>query len=161
VGDTKAEQRIGEALASRGLTLAVAESCTGGLLGHLITSVPGSSEYFLGGVISYSDEAKAAILAVPRRVLKIHGAVSLFTAEAMARGARRLFGASVALAITGIAGPGGGSQRKPVGLTYIALSASRKTVSRELILPGDRAAVKSAAAKQALALLIDYLESGE
>ena len=114
------EEQVGELLSQRGWTLAVAESCTGGLLGHRITNVSGSSAYFEGGIISYSNEAKEAVLAVPREILIEHGAVSRETALAMARGARRVLGTDLAVSVTGIAGPGGATAEKPVGLAYIA-----------------------------------------
>src|SRR6266567_3351199 len=117
------EARVGQVLLQRNLTLAVAESCTGGLIGHRLTNVPGSSSYFLGGIISYSYDAKERLLGVSHASLYDFGAVSEQTAREMARGARRALGADVAVSVTGIAGPGGALPGKPVGLTWIALSA--------------------------------------
>ncbi len=155
------EAEIGELLRARGLTLAVAESCTGGLLGHLITNVPGSSDYFLGGVVTYSDRAKEKLLGVRRESLAEQGAVSEQVAREMARGARALFGADVALAITGIAGPGGATPGKPVGLVYIALAAAdHEACERRLWEGGDRLRNKLHSARRALELLREYLEQG-
>jgi nicotinamide-nucleotide amidase len=122
VGDEGMEQVVGRLLDERGVTLAVAESCTGGLIGHRITEVPGSSGYFTLGVVTYSNEAKEELLQVPRETLERFGAVSRETAEAMAEGARRLGGADFGLATTGIAGPGGGSEDKPVGTVCVGLA---------------------------------------
>ena len=118
------EQEIGQALSGARLTLAVAESCTGGLIARRLTLVPGSSRYFRGGVVAYHNDVKTSLLRVPDSVLRQEGAVSRAAALAMARGVRALLGADVGLACTGIAGPGGGTPDKPVGLTYVALSAA-------------------------------------
>jgi len=154
------EAEIGELLRAKGLTLATAESCTGGLLGHLITNVSGSSDYFLGGVITYSDEAKERLLGVAHETLAKHGAVSETTALEMARGAKNLFGADLALATTGIAGPGGGTEEKPVGLVYIALATPDGELCERHIWPEDRLGNKRSSAERALALLKEYLEGG-
>ncbi|HEY7522099.1 MAG TPA: CinA family protein [Candidatus Limnocylindrales bacterium] len=138
----------------RGLRVAVAESCTGGLVGHLITEVSGSSGYFLGGPIVYSDAAKQALLGVPHEVLASHGAVSAQVAVAMAQGARDRLGADVAVSVTGIAGPDGGSAAKPVGLTYIAVADAVGDDVRRHLWTGDRAANKRSSAEAALNLLI-------
>jgi PncC family amidohydrolase len=148
---------VGEQLRARGWHLAVAESCTGGLVGHWITEVAGSSDYFLGGVVAYSNQAKAQLLGVRPGTLLQHGAVSEATAREMAAGVRRLLGADVALAVTGIAGPGGGTPEKPVGLVYIALDAPDRQICRRHVWKGDRAANKARSAQAALALLRDYL----
>ncbi len=152
-------QQIGDMLRSRGLTLAVAESCTGGLLGDHITDVPGSSDYFLGGVLAYSNQVKHGLLGVRAETLEVHGAVSAQCATEMAQGARRLLGSDVALSITGIAGPGGGSDGKPKGLTYIHLSAPDREEGLRALWPGDRRANKEDSARAALRLLLDYLET--
>ena len=131
-------------------TIAVAESCTGGLLGHRITETPGASKYFLGGVIAYSDRIKESMLRVPRGLLRKHGAVSAPAAKRMAEGVRKRFGAELGLGITGIAGPGGGSRTKPVGLVYIALARRGRTSCRKLLLSGKRSQIKRRAAKRAL-----------
>jgi PncC family amidohydrolase len=156
---TDLEKQIGELLSERGWTLAVAESCTGGLLGHRITSVSGSSSYFQGGVISYSNEAKESVLGVPRETLIEHGAVSEETAQAMAQGARRLLGTDVALSVTGIAGPTGGTTEKPVGLVYVGLAAEGADLWEKHIWQGDRAQNKEQSAEAALKLLLKYLTS--
>jgi PncC family amidohydrolase len=144
-------------LSQRGWTLAVAESCTGGLLGHRITNVSGSSAYFEGGVISYSNEAKELLLGVPCETLVQHGAVSGETALDMARGARRLLGTDIAVSITGIAGPTGGTPDKPVGLVYIALAAEDAELLEEHVWSGDRTANKEQSAEAALELILKYL----
>jgi PncC family amidohydrolase len=151
-------QQIGAMLRSRQLTLAVAESCTGGLLGDHITDVPGSSDYFLGGVLAYSNQVKQGVLGVRVETLETHGAVSPQCAAEMAQGVRRLLGSDVALSVTGIAGPGGGSDAKPVGLTYIHLSAAGYERSLRSVWPGDRRGNKVDTALAALRLLLDYLE---
>jgi PncC family amidohydrolase len=153
------EEQVGELLSRRGWTLAVAESCTGGLLGHLITNVSGSSAYFQGGVISYSNEAKEELLGVPHETLVEHGAVSKETALAMARGARRLLGVDVALSVTGIAGPTGGTEEKPVGLVYVALAAEGTELWERHVWPGDRSQNKALSAEAALKVLLRYLDS--
>jgi len=153
------EEKVGELLSQRGWTLAVAESCTGGLLGHRITNVSGSSAYFEGGVISYSNEAKEAVLGVPREILIEHGAVSRETALAMARGARRVLGTDLAVSVTGIAGPTGGTPEKPVGLAYIALAAEGAELCDKHVWQGDRAANKEQSAEAALKLILQYLTS--
>lgn len=137
VGDKGMEEMVGRLLRERDLTLAVAESCTGGLIGHRITDVPGSSGYFLLGVVSYSNEAKERVLGVRRETLERRGAVSTETAEEMAEGVRRLSGAALGLATTGIAGPGGGSEEKPVGTVCVALAWEGGVLSRRYDL-GDR-----------------------
>lgn len=144
----------------RGLTVAVAESCTGGLVAAAITEVPGSSGYFLGGVVSYADSAKEAILGVPVGVLAAHGAVSAQAAVAMAAGARARFGAALAVSITGVAGPDGGSESKPVGLTYVAIADDAGTDVRRFAFGHDRAGNRDAAAHEALGWLIERAEHG-
>jgi PncC family amidohydrolase len=155
--DPLPEMVVGHLLRERGLTLAAAESCTGGLLSHRITDVPGSSDYYLGSVTAYANTVKEQLLGVSRDVLETFGAVSRETALAMARGARRLLGADLALSVTGIAGPGGGTPNKPVGLTYIALSAPDGEWVEEYRWRGDRSANKAASASATLALLRWYL----
>lgn len=138
--------------------VAVAESCTGGEVAHRITTVSGSSAYFLGGIVSYSNSSKHRLLGVPQAVLDNPGAVSEACARAMAEGARRVFGADIAVATTGIAGPGGGTARKPVGLVYIAATGPNGTAAQEHLFPGDRAAIMDAAATAALDLLVATVE---
>ncbi len=154
------EIRVGQALLARGLTLALGESCTGGLVGHRLTQVPGSSAYFLGGVVAYAYEAKERLLGVRHQTLYDHGAVSRETALEMARGARAAFGADLGLSVTGIAGPGGGLPDKPVGLTWIAISARDGEWTEDHVWNGDRDANKRESAEAALALLQHVLESG-
>jgi PncC family amidohydrolase len=149
---------VGGLLRQRGWTLAVAESCTGGALGDVITDVPGSSDYFLGGVIAYANAVKESLLAVPREVVVEQGAVSPEVAVAMAEGARRLFKADLALATTGIAGPSGGSPAKPVGLVYIALATREGTESRRYVRQGSRRENKLASVRAALETLAEHLE---
>lgn len=149
------EERLGAGLAARGLTLATAESCTGGLVAHRLTSVAGSSAYFLGGVVAYSNELKVALLGVSEQVLREHGAVSAECARAMAEGVRARTGAALGLATTGIAGPGGATLAKPVGLVYIGCATPEGTVVREHHFPGDRLANIRASAQAALDLAME------
>jgi nicotinamide-nucleotide amidase len=144
---------VGEGLARRGETLAVAESCTGGLLAKLITDIPGASRYFTYGWVTYSDEAKSRELDVPAEMVDEYGAVSEQVACAMARGARRKAGAGYAIAITGIAGPGGGTEQKPVGLVYIAVDSQAGTDTSRYLFSFDRSTVRLRAAQTALDML--------
>ncbi|MCX8073715.1 MAG: competence/damage-inducible protein A [Candidatus Binatia bacterium] len=149
-GDATMEEVVGQELRRRGWRLAVAESCTGGLVGHRITNVPGSSTYFLGGVVAYSNEAKQALLGVRAETLAAYGAVSEQTAGEMARGVRERFGADVGLSITGIAGPEGGSPDKPVGTVCFALSTADQLFVRRYQLWGTRDWIKLLASQIAL-----------
>ena len=151
------EQKVATVLVHSKLTVAVAESCTGGLLSHVLTNTPGSSEYFCGGVVSYTNEAKERLLGVKRNTLTMYGAVSEETAREMARGARRIFTTDIALAITGIAGPTGGSPQKPVGLTYIALSTTNSEKCERHVWRGNRWENKTRSVNAALRLLSHYL----
>lgn len=137
----------------QGVSLAAAESCTGGIVAARLTSVPGSSEAFLGGVVAYDDRLKRELLDVREELLERHGAVSAEVAEAMAEGAQRRLGADVAVSVTGVAGPGGGSPDKPVGLVYLHASGPKSEQALELHLPGDRDAVRRRAAASSLHLL--------
>ena len=157
LGMTKPENVIGDLLRARGFKLATAESCTGGLIASRITDVPGSSEYFVGGVAAYAYEAKVALLGVSWDTLKAHGAVSRETVLEMARGARKTLNADIAVSVSGIAGPGGGMPGKPVGTTWIGLSTSDGEWARLFHFDGDRAQNKSLAADAALQFLMDYL----
>jgi PncC family amidohydrolase len=152
------EETIGELLVEQGLTLATAESCTGGLVSHRITNISGSSAYFLGGFVTYSNEAKETLLGVHHETLQAHGAVSEQTAREMAQGARRQMGADLAVSVTGIAGPTGGTPEKPVGLVYIALSAPDTGVCQRYLWQGDRIANKEQSAEAALQLIVAYLQ---
>jgi PncC family amidohydrolase len=142
-----------ETCLAAGLTVSTAESCTGGLIGDRITSVDGSSGYYLGGAISYSDALKQSLLGVPGGTLARHGAVSAQTAVAMADGARRAFGTDLAVSVTGVAGPGGGSASKPVGLVYVAASSAVGTEVRRYHWLADREGNKRLSAAAALDLL--------
>lgn len=150
--------QAGLLLRQRGLKLATAESCTGGLLGHLITDIAGSSDYYLGGVTAYANEAKQRLLGVSPETLSAVGAVSPETALEMARGARRVLGADLGVSTTGIAGPGGAMPGKPVGLVYIGLSTPDGDQAHRYVWPGNRSENKADSARQALRLLVEYLE---
>ncbi len=147
------EEIVGIRLKERGETLSVAESCTGGLIGRRITDVPGSSEYFMEGTITYSNEAKMRTLNVSPEIIQEHGAVSAECAEAMAIGMRALAGTDHALSVTGIAGPDGGSEEKPVGTVFIGYTGQDKTKSVKIVLPGDRYLIRWRASQATL----DYL----
>jgi nicotinamide-nucleotide amidase len=151
------EQTIGPLLRSRGLKLATAESCTGGLVADRITDVPGASDYFLGGVVAYAYEAKVAILHVSWDTLQIYGAVSKETVIEMARGVRQLLAADIGISVSGIAGPGGGLPDKPLGTTWICLSAPDGDWTRKFLWDGDRRFNKQSSAQAALQLILDYL----
>ncbi|MDD8012798.1 MAG: competence/damage-inducible protein A [Acidobacteriota bacterium] len=146
-----------EGLKARGLSLAVAESCTGGGLGNQVTSVPGSSEVFLGGVIAYANSVKTGLLGVREETLKRHGAVSEATAAEMAAGVRKLCGAAIGLSVTGIAGPGGDNPKKPLGLVYMHLSAENCEQGMRQIFTGNREVVKLRSEYYALNLVREYL----
>lgn len=158
---TGIEWEIGELLRSRGLTLGVVESATGGLISHLLTNVPGSSDYYKGSVTSYSNEIKLNIIGVKASTLDRYGAVSHQVAEEMAAGARKLLGVDICLADTGIAGPGGATQDKPVGLFYIGMANKDGVFSRRHEFHGSREQNKRSAAEAALAWLKEYLMSLE
>ena len=147
------EEVVGQKLKSAGQTLAVAESCTGGLIGHRITNISGSSDYFRGGLIAYANEIKIAQLNVSPETLAKHGAVSETVAREMAEGVRRALGADIGLSMTGIAGPGGGTPEKPVGLVFVAVADARGTVAREIRTGGEREYIKTVAAQRALDFL--------
>ncbi|MBN1454401.1 MAG: CinA family protein [Anaerolineales bacterium] len=149
---------IGQVLRDKGLKLATAESCTGGLIADRITNVPGSSEYFRGGIVAYAYEAKVALLDVSWDTLRTYGAVSKETVIEMARGARVALGADIAISVSGIAGPGGGLPDKPVGTTWIGLSTTEGDWTRRFTWDGDRLQNKALSADAALELLKDYLE---
>ena len=152
-------QSVGKLLNEQHLTLGVAESCTGGMLAAYITDIAGSSAYFQGGVVAYSYQVKERLLRVPASTLARHGAVSAETAMAMARGARTLLNVDVAVAITGIAGPSGGTTEKPVGLTYIGLASPRGELWRRYIWKGNRRQNREQSARAALELLKEHLAS--
>jgi nicotinamide-nucleotide amidase len=147
------EQIVSYLLQMRGMTLAVAESCTGGLLASRITTVSGSSRYFLGGAVVYSNELKTQFANVPRTLIQEHGAVSREVAAAMAEGIRKRCLSSYGVGITGVAGPSGGSEAKPVGLVYIALAGDEGTQVVERNFPGDRKRIRWFASQQALEMI--------
>ena len=152
-------ERLVAKLKERGLTCATAESCTGGSVGGAITAVPGSSAVFLGGVISYANEVKRDVLGVPQEILDTHGAVSPECAERMAAGARRLLKADLAVSLTGIAGPDGGSAEKPVGLVWFGLATKDGVRTEKMVFGGDRAAVRAQAVDHALGLLLSAADA--
>jgi nicotinamide-nucleotide amidase len=151
--DRPVEALVLHSCREQGLTLATAESCTGGLVAARLTSMPGSSDVFLGAVVAYADEVKARELDVPEEMLERHGAVSAEAADAMAAGARARLGADVAVAVTGVAGPGGGTPEKPVGLVYLHAEGPDGVLARRLDLPGDRKAIRARATVAALHLV--------
>ena len=151
------EKVVGRLLSEKGRTLSVAESCTGGLIGHRLTNVAGSSNYFLGGVVSYSNQSKADMLDVDSKTIDKHGAVSGEAAEEMARGIRERLKSDIGLAVTGIAGPEGGSREKPVGTVYIGLNSSDQGFSRRYRFWGRRKQVKLNTSMMALDWVRRYL----
>ncbi len=155
--DLTLELQAGEALRKGGLRLAVAESCTGGLVGHRITNIPGSSTYYMGSVTAYAYEAKVRMLGVKWETLEAHGAVSDEVVAEMSLGVRRSLAADVGLAISGIAGPGGGTPEKPVGLVYFGLNSTEGTWTTHQNFEGDRISVKEQAADFILSYLLKYL----
>ena len=154
-------REVGDLLRQQRLTLGVVESATGGLISHLITNIPGSSEYFKGSVTAYSNEIKMKIIGVKAEVLEEHGAVSAPVAEAMALGGRNRLGVDVCLADTGIAGPGGATPDKPVGLFYLGLADRNGVLSQQHRFSGDREQNKERAAAAALRWLKEYLNKIE
>ena len=154
------EKEIGTLLKVNGCKLALAESCTGGLIGHRITNIPGSSEYYLGSVTAYAYEAKERLLGVQHNTLTQHGAVSEETALEMARGVRQALAADIGMSVTGIAGPGGGLPLKPVGTVWVGLSTPSGEWAVRLLFEGSRLQVKKQAAEQALLLLAKYIKTG-
>ena len=156
---TSLGQEVGDLLRQKGLTLGVVESATGGLISHLITDVPGSSDYYKGSVTAYSNEVKIKVVGVKQDTINKYGAVSYQVAEEMAQGGRKILAADICLADTGIAGPGGATPGKPVGLFYLGLSHQAGTFSRKHNFQGDRGQNKHSAAGAALCWLKEYLLS--
>jgi len=156
---TDAARWLGVVLAGRGLWLATAESCTGGLIAATLTDVPGASAWFKGGVVAYTNEVKELVLDVPAATLETHGAVSLATVRAMALGICRRIGASVGVAVSGIAGPTGGSLEKPVGTVCIAVAMEGVTLDRVFHFTGDRASVRVQTVAAALAMVAETVRS--
>ncbi|AKU96811.1 Molybdopterin binding motif protein [Labilithrix luteola] len=159
-GDDTFAGVVGRALRTRGLTLAIAESCTGGLVGHMLTKEPGASDYLLLDAVTYANSAKQTVLGVDEEVLRGHGAVSPEVACRMAEGARRVAGSDVALSITGVAGPTGGTDAKPVGLVYLAVATAKGTVVKERRFPGERFNIQTLAAYVGLAMVRDAANEG-
>lgn len=153
-----ASSDVGAKLRDSGRTVAVAESCTGGKLGDALTDAPGSSDYFLGGVISYSNDAKIDLLGVDKAAILEEGAVSEKVAEMMAQGVMRLFGADVGIGITGIAGPTGATPTKPIGLVYVAVCSSESKECVRDVFEGTRTSVKDQAINRAIQLLDSFLD---
>lgn len=149
--------RLGSACRERGVRIGTAESCTGGLVAHLLTEVPGSSDYFTGGLVTYSNDLKTGLVDVPADVLEAHGAVSAQVARAMAVGARRRLAVDLAVAVTGIAGPDGGTPAKPVGLTYVAVADADGDDVRRHVWDSDRTGNKRLSAGAAFDLLLARL----
>lgn len=156
---TSLPQEIGNLLREKGLTLGVAESATGGLISHLITNIPGSSDYYRGSVTAYSDDIKIKVVGVRGATIRKYGAVSPQVAEEMATSGRKLLAADLCLADTGIAGPGGATPVKPVGLFFIGLADATSTFSQKHIFRGNRLQNKERAARAALSWLRDYLKN--
>lgn len=150
-------QRVAAVLGPRGETLATAESCTGGLVGHVLTEVPGSSAWYVGGAVVYGDALKQQLAGVPARLLAAHGAVSAEVAEALAHGVRERCGADVGIAVTGIAGPSGGTTDKPVGLVYVSVADAQGALVERHAWDGDRSANKRASADAVLRALLGRL----
>jgi PncC family amidohydrolase len=159
MGTEPLEKVVGQLLTEQKLTIALAESCTGGLIAHRLTDVPGSSAYLIGGVVSYANEAKERMLGVSHQTLQEYGAVSEETAREMSRGVHRLLQTDVALAVTGIAGPSGGTPEKPVGFTFIVLTAEDLERCERYLWKGDRWTNKEQSAEAALRMLFEYLEA--
>ncbi len=153
----KLEKTIGDHLRERGWTLSIAESCTGGLICDLITNVPGSSDYFMGGMVNYSNESKARHLGVPLGDIKKYGAVSSQVAKKMAQGIRKAFGTNFGLSTTGVAGPTGGTKRAPIGRVFIGLASGRRTWVRREDFKGSRREIKKKASEKALQFFYEIL----
>lgn len=152
------EERIGRILKEKSLKIAVAESCTGGLIANRITNVQGASEYFEMGFVTYSNDAKELFLFVPEEMIAMAGAVSYEVAQLMAQGVREVTDVDVALSVTGIAGPGGGTPEKPVGTVYIGLASKEGIFVRKFLFSGDRIEIKQQTSEEALKMVLDALE---
>jgi PncC family amidohydrolase len=152
------EEILGEVLRKKGKTLSSAESCTGGRIADKITNVPGASDYFLGGAVTYSNDAKIELLGVKKESLDSFGAVSEQVAKEMAMGCRNAFCADIAVSTTGIAGPTGGTKEKPVGLVWFAVSDGRTTKAERKVFDGDRIQIKEKASLRAIDLVLNFLE---
>jgi len=157
--DEELLNKISSILREEKLKIAIAESCTGGLIAHTLTNISGSSDYFDRGIVSYSNRAKKELLDVPEELLKKYGAVSKQVAEAMASGVRKKSKVDIGLSSTGIAGPTGGTKDKPVGLVYIGVSTKEKTYSKKFLFLGDRLQNKNSTCAAALQMLYDHLKT--
>ncbi len=151
-------EELASLLLEKGATMSCAESCTGGMIGSAITDAPGSSAYFMGSAVTYSNEAKISILGVSEKTLMEHGAVSAETAGEMALGASKAFSSDYSVAVTGIAGPGGATDAKPVGLVFISVSDGCRTVTARNLFKGGRAEVRGQTVDAAVSLLIDFIK---
>ncbi|MBP1733952.1 MAG: competence/damage-inducible protein CinA [Deltaproteobacteria bacterium] len=152
------EARIGRILRERRMKISVAESCTGGLIANRITNIQGASDYFDLGFVTYSNDSKELYLFVPEEVIAEKGAVSSEVAQAMAEGLREATEADVALSVTGVAGPGGGTPEKPVGTVYVGLALKNESFVRKFLFSGDRLSIKEQTSEEALRMVLDYLE---
>jgi len=159
--DEPLNEIVGALLVERDVMVSLAESCTGGQVMKYLSDVPGSSCYFAGGVVSYSNDLKINLLGIPRALIEQYGAVSEQTARLMAEGIKNVTGTAVGIGITGIAGPGGGTEEKPIGLVYIAVAGETKTNSQRYVFPGQRTEVRTSATRAALNMLWQYLLSIE
>ena len=153
----QSELKVAQALTTQNKTLALAESCTGGLLSHRLTNIPGSSNFLKFALVAYSNETKEKLLKISPAILKKHGAVSQPVAMAMAKGVRNLQKTDFGVSITGIAGPTGATKQKPIGLVYIAINTNKETLCLEYHFKGSRTSIKSQAVTQALHLLLEFL----
>ena len=153
----KLEKTIGDCLRAKGWTISIAESCTGGLICDRMTDISGSSDYFLGGMVNYSNESKEKHLGIPMRYVKKYGAVSPGVAKRMARGVRKTFGTTFGLSTTGVAGPTGGTERSPVGRVFIGLADGKKTWVKRLDLKGNRRQIKEEAAQESLQFFYEII----
>lgn len=152
------EEKIGRILKEKGLTIAVAESCTGGLIASRITNISGASEYFEAGFITYSNKAKTSFLSVPEGIITRYGAVSFEVAKLMAEGVRNIAGVDIGVSVTGIAGPAGGTLEKPVGTVFVGLATGEGTSVRNFLFTGNRLEIKQQTSEAALTFVADYLE---
>jgi PncC family amidohydrolase len=152
------EEKVGKLLRDRGWRLAVAESCTGGLIGHRLTNIPGSSTYYLGSITAYAYKAKVRLLGVRWETLEEFGAVSEPVVLQMAIGVRRVLAADIGLSVSGIAGPGGGTENKPIGLTFFGISVPNHEQAWKVVFQGDRISNKEQSAEMGLQLLANFLE---
>jgi len=155
--DVQYLEKVSKKLKEKHLSIATAESCTGGLLSHILTNISGSSEYFIQGIVSYSNESKIKSLGVPPDIIKKFGAVSKQTAKAMALGIKNKSEADIGVSTTGIAGPTGGVKEKPVGLVYISVTGFEKTEVKKFLFTGNRLQNKESTCNEALKMLLEFI----